>query len=163
MMNEDQPGVNTPTELASLIIPLLNKQLILPNEAIAEIISQSTLDVLDNSPEWFLGFLSWRRLQVPVISFEVLNGDDYPEASKSSRVAIINRSGVAESLNFFGLLIQDIPRLMRLAKEEIAHDTTSEPGAMEQMVVSVIGEIASIPNLGRLEESIAEVLRGGQI
>jgi chemosensory pili system protein ChpC len=144
----------TPLELATLLIPLQNKQLLLPNVSLAEIVNYSELAEIKRSPEWVLGLLSWRKHNVPVVSFEVLNNEPFSFSMGDGRIAVLNAINDSEKLPFLGVLIKDIPRLSRVAAEELATDLTAKPGMVEQLIVTVNGEKASIPDLENIEKQL---------
>ena len=157
MMNM-QPGSDKPTDIACLLLPLFDRQLVLPNETVVEIVSSQGVERVEGKASWFLGQLPWRDQIIPVISFERLNGEGVENAWVKGHIAVLNSISQESKLPFFGILIQDIPRLIRLAKEEVAHDVSAEPALMEQMIVSVIGESACIPHLEKIEQSLLEAL-----
>jgi hypothetical protein len=59
-------------DLPTFVIPLYKSILLIPNATVAEIIAYEPLQRVQGSPDWFLGFLGWRGVQVPVVSFEML-------------------------------------------------------------------------------------------
>ena len=44
-----------PDEVASLLIPMVGRPMLLPNVAVAEIVPWVEPEKQDNAPEWFLG------------------------------------------------------------------------------------------------------------
>src|SRR5690554_7410418 len=88
------PSSNTDIEqtdgISSLLLPLKDKQLLLPNVSVAEIIPFSQLLTTASPAKWILGQLSWRRLSVPVVCYELINGKPAPERYTVARFAIVN-------------------------------------------------------------------------
>jgi chemosensory pili system protein ChpC len=66
-----QDGIS---EVSSLLIPLHEKQLILPNVTVAEIIPYRMPKIISNHTSWLLGQLEWRNIHIPVLSYEALSG-----------------------------------------------------------------------------------------
>ncbi|RYZ78778.1 MAG: chemotaxis protein CheW, partial [Moraxellaceae bacterium] len=107
-------------EVASLLIPLQGQTVLLPNVTVAEIVPVSPIQPVDNSPNWYLGNCQWRELTVPLLSFEALNGDDRPGLHSRARFAVLNTTGVNDSLPFIAILTQGLPRLARVSEDEIS-------------------------------------------
>lgn len=60
--------------LTALLIPLADRQLLLPNTAVAELIAYRSPITSDGMPDWFLGQIAWRDLSLPLLSFELASG-----------------------------------------------------------------------------------------
>ncbi len=146
-------------EIATFIVPLAQRSLLLPNVSVAEIIPHRLAQVVEDAPVWFKGFIDWRGLSVPLISFDLLNEQANPEANLRENIAVINSVSGAQDLPFFAILSQGSPRLMRIAEEDITTidmDAGSELGPAELMFVSVHGKHASIPNIDYVEDQIRQ-------
>ncbi len=143
-------------QMPSLLLPLGEKYLLLPNVSVAEILLSGEPDELDGAPAWVLGAFKWRGLTVPLISFARLNGDGSGPHS-IERVAVVNGITGRESLPFYAVAIEGVPRQMRVLADEIAIDEQAEPGAAELSRVRVGGEIAAIPDLAFIEERLASL------
>ena len=59
-------------KLPTFLVPLQKSNILLPRNSVAELIPYEPLQRIQNTPDWFLGLLSWRGVQVPVFSFEML-------------------------------------------------------------------------------------------
>lgn len=68
--------------LSCVMIPMSGRQLLLPNVSIAEVVDYASADAGANTPEWLVGYLDWRGLQLPVISYDAANGR--PSSMKNS-------------------------------------------------------------------------------
>jgi chemosensory pili system protein ChpC len=141
--------------LGSVLIPLHNKSLLLPNVSMAELIAFRKPLPSEKTPDWHLGSLSWRGVSIPVISFEALNGGAVNPDFSQARIAVFNNVGVSEKLPFFGVVTQGIPRSIKLVNADIGKDAT-KPGPAEAAVVTVKGEVACIPNIDFIESAIVK-------
>lgn len=155
-----QPQIEKPKsqDVASLLIPLEGRLLLAPNVSVAEIVPLGPIESVEDAPEWFLGFYTWRDLQVPLLSFEALNGEERPHASSRARIAVFNGTGVSEDLPFLALLAQGLPRLARVSAEEIQEREGADKKAFELMPVSWAGEQAVIPNVPLIEQTLVKFL-----
>jgi len=140
----------------SQLIPLHNIRLVLPNTAIAEVISYHKPQPLDDMPPWLTGLLSWRGLQIPLISFETASMDQAPQTSRRSRVIVLNTLTGSDQLPFYGILAQGIPRLMGLDGSNILDAPNAQEGqkfVLRQVLVE--GHPAVIPDLNAMEGEMA--------
>ncbi|MEW8260599.1 MAG: chemotaxis protein CheW, partial [Candidatus Thiodiazotropha taylori] len=54
-------------EVRSVLIPLHERQILLPNATVAEVMGYQQPEYAgDELPEWFLGHLAWRGVMIPV-------------------------------------------------------------------------------------------------
>ncbi len=139
-------------DITSLLVPLAGRTLLLPTVSVAEMAIYKEPSSVPDTPDWFLGFFQWRGLAIPLLSFEVLNGETSPGTRPKSRVAVLNSTGISADLPFIALLTQGIPRLARVTAEEITRDDNGQCKAFETLHVSLAGEKAVIPDVAALEQ-----------
>ncbi len=156
MMNDVQSVVSS-DELATLLIPMAVRQLVLPNVAVAEIIPFFEPRPVDNMPAWYLGTFSWRNIDIPLVSFEIINQDAKVQADGERRIAVLNGLVDSTRLPFCGLVTAGVPRLMRVASGEVARDEQSVPGPSELARVLVSGEPATIPDVDYIQQQVLNI------
>ena len=148
---------DTPEEIPCLMLPLAGRTLLVPTVSIAEMVSYSAPQAVDQAPDWLLGMVEWRNLQVPVLSFEVLNGEANPGTAQRSRLAVFNNTGVSDELPFIALPTQAIPKLIRVSGQDISvSDEGNQP--FDRMRVDVEDETLVIPDISSLEQAYVEWL-----
>lgn len=145
-------------EVASLLIPIQGRLLLAPNVTVAEIVPVSQVIPVEDAPAWYLGNCSWREQTIPLLSFEVMNGEDKPGVASRSRFAVLNTTGVNESLPFIAILTQGLPRLARVTEEEITEREDFDNKPFELMHVSWAGEEAVIPHVEAMERAFLDYL-----
>ena len=74
-MSAEIQSTITANELATLLIPMSGEQLVLPNVTVAEIIPYIEPQAHNDKPDWYLGVFNWRNIDVPLVSFETINGE----------------------------------------------------------------------------------------
>lgn len=145
--------------LPCVLIPVADRQLLLPNVSIAEIVDYAQPEPIKDSPEWLAGYLSWRGLQLPVISYDAANGGTaVAPADMRGRIAVLNTIGEDHSrLPFLAMMTQGIPSQTKLEKDQIVK-LEQTLGPADLMMVEVEGHTACIPNLEYLESLAAKSL-----
>lgn len=155
-MSQAAVAGNTPQTLNSLLLPLSDRNLLLPSVALAELINQRPVEPRLGTPDWYLGDIIWRDLRLPLLSFETASSGTPPAApTAGARVAVVNAVGGRPHLKFFALLLQGIPRPLKL-------DGTLAPGgaplaALELDSALAEGAVARIPDLVALEQKLADI------
>jgi chemosensory pili system protein ChpC len=156
-VSEVEPGF--PIALPAFLIPLQKSNLLLPNAAVAEIIPYEPLQRVQDTPDWFLGFLAWRGIQVPIASFEMLT---VKRASfslvsvASANLVILRALGGADDFSYFAVVAQTLPRLERVGPDQLFE--TDEPVAKTELVKVRFGnDLVSIPDLDFIESEIRAV------
>ncbi|MET4027253.1 chemosensory pili system protein ChpC [Marinobacter sp. MBR-99] len=138
--------------LSCVMIPVSDRQLLLPNVSIAEVVDFNSTDAGASTPEWLVGFLDWRGLTLPVISYDAANGGILTvPGDNRGRIIVLNTIGDShQQAPFMALVTQGIPSQARLVEEQI-RKLDGEAGPADLMQVEVDGEAAWIPNLEYLE------------
>lgn len=146
--------------LSCVIIPMNGRQLLLPNVTIAEVVDYAATDAGPKTPEWLVGHLEWRGLNLPVISYDAANGATLTiPGDNRGRIVVLNTvSEHHNTLPFMAMVTQGIPSQARLTEEQIRR-LDGEAGPADIMQVEVEGDTAWIPNLEYLESLAVEVVR----
>jgi chemosensory pili system protein ChpC len=93
-----------------------------------------------------------------MISYEVLNKDALLSIKHDSQLVILNKTGADSRLDFICMPTQGIPRLSRVAVNEISENTRVSAKLYDQMQVFVAGEQAAIPNIVKIERECEKIL-----
>lgn len=145
----------TATPLTGLLLTLSDRLLVLPNTAIAELVAYRQVQAAENSPSWLLGQIRWRDLNLPLLSFESAS-NDAAVITERARVVIVNAIGGRPKFRFFALLIQGIPRSVRIESDLLSEqDEMLLPLELDALMID--GEIAKIPDLLALEQKLADL------
>ena len=139
----------------SQIIPLDACNLLLPNTCIAEVITYVEPEKSEASPDWLLGTINWRGLNIPLISFEIANDLPPGPISDKSRIIVLNGISGNEQLPFYGIFANGIPRLLNVEKTDLSEEHEAEASlalALEQ--IKVADYDAYIPNLDEIEKML---------
>lgn len=142
-----------PQEVASLLVPVADRLLLLPHSCVAEIVPVGQVISIDDAPPWLLGEFIWREEAVPLLSLELINGGERPPIDSRSRVAVLNTTGISDELGFIALLTQGLPRLARVSADELANAEQTHSLPFDKLPVVWAGEAAVIPDIGKLEQA----------
>lgn len=148
-----------PREIRGVMIPITGGRLLLPNATVAEVITLSTPDPIDNAPEWLLGRVGWRGWRLPLFSFATLSGLAAQENALNSRVAVLKAFGGNPRMPFLALVTQGFPRLTTLSQDVIVptdDGRLSSPAIRGQVMVR--DDWAVIPDLEAIEQMIDEAI-----
>ncbi|WP_298186453.1 chemotaxis protein CheW [uncultured Pseudomonas sp.] len=144
---------NSVTSLTGLLMPLTDRTLLLPNVAVAELIPYRAPQASEGMPNWFLGQIAWRDLRLPLLSFEAAS-DGQATVSSGSRVAVINALGGRPAVKFIAVLVQGIPRSIKVGAELVRADVGLSP--LELDAVQFGEAVLKIPDLLGLEQKLAD-------
>jgi len=138
--------------LHCLTIPLTEDIILLPNAAVSEIVAYIAPYPAEETPDWLLGNIMWRDIQVPLVSFEAVGGKDVETANKNSRIAVLNTLNGNAKVPYIGILSQGIPSIALIQEEGIEEQEDENNRATVGAVVNVGGIEALIPNIDELEQ-----------
>lgn len=151
----------TTRTLPCVLIPMNQRQLLLPNVSIAEVVDHDArLERGDDHP-WLAGYLEWRGQKLPVISYERANQQEaaLPETGRG-RIVVLNTIGPDhDRLPFMAVITRGIPSQSRLEPEQLQGREAEDKGPADLMQVELEGDTAWIPDLEYLESLAVEALK----
>ncbi|GLZ85150.1 chemotaxis protein [Metapseudomonas resinovorans] len=144
---------NSSASLTGLLLPLSDRTLLVPNVALAELIPYRAPQATPGLPAWLLGQVAWRDLRLPLLSFEAAAGGE-AKVGSGARVAVLNALGGRPHVKFIALLLQGIPRSLKL--ETDLRRANAPLAALELDSVQLGTDVAKIPDLVALEQMLAD-------
>jgi chemosensory pili system protein ChpC len=148
-----------PQQLYAVLVALQSDTLLLPNLAVAEVVSPEGLKRIPGAPPWFSGLLSWQGLDLPIARFELLNNGGAEPVNRRTRVVVVNAVSTRLSMGRYGLLAEGYPHLVTLNRAAL-RPSEQRPQDSDLVLsrVKVASQEALIPNLERIEAEMAAVL-----
>jgi len=141
----------TDKEIRTLLAPLTNIYVLLPNSVIGEILTFSAPKPFKQAPTWLLGEIAWHGWQVPVINYErMLRNSSEMKITSKSRILIVKTLGESTQVNYIGLLIQGLPRLKKVTTDILVEKQTDELPNSVFSEVAIDDMQAVIPDIGDL-------------
>ena len=141
-----------PDQVDCLLIPLKDKQLLLPNVSVAEIIPFSHLLTTASSVDWILGRIDWRGVTVPwwcatkCSTCQMLRPRPEPQCPLLPLLTVL---GANKKMPFYALLIQGIPKgWYTSTKKDIQEVDAMHMGGYDARAVTLGQDPAMIPGPG---------------
>ena len=109
-----------------VILTLRKENVIVPNALVAEIISVKEVVENENNPEWFLGNMSWRGNDVPLLSFEAAAGYKVSKVNLNTQAVVlyaVGKDGDDVASPYLGLVMSGVPHISRFTREQIVIDS----------------------------------------
>jgi chemosensory pili system protein ChpC len=143
--------------LPTLLFSIEGGQMLLPDIAIAEIIDYYAVnnEDADDKPDWWLGQLHWRGLEVPLISLESINHGAFFTQKTSLKIIVVNAlHELKESIGYWAFVALDTPKLQRIQSDSLALAEDESFGEVSLMHVELFGQSVSIPDMEKIETLI---------
>jgi len=140
-------------EIRVMLLPLPERDLLVPASAVAEIISADAVKPRDSMPEWLLGDLLWRGHRVPAITFAPLP-KGHLKGRVHARVIVCFMPGDQQHFPYLALYSLGMPRLARSTPEQLQTRAEQHPFALCALR---IGEHeAWLPDFAAIEQALLE-------
>jgi len=146
-------------DIRGVLIAVSEGRLLLPNASVAEVITFSEPEPVENAPAWLLGRIRWRGWRLPLLSFSRFAGWSEEEGQLGAKVAVLKALGGNPKLPYFAVLSQGFPRLVTVPRAALAesHDIKELPLGIHSKVV-LNDDAAVVPDLVSLELLIDKAL-----
>lgn len=146
-------------DINCLLLPIGQLGLLVPSVCVAEVLPWRRVRDLSDSPDWLLGTLAWRGDTIPVVRFEAVNGATELPPRESECVTVMNRCRSAHGEPFYAIATDGLPRMVQVGEEDIVAEQT-HLGIAESAAIKLGTEQVRIPNLGYLEDQLANIRPG---
>ena len=144
-------------EIRTILAPLTNGNILIPNSVVAEILDYKPPEPIKQAPVWLLGELVWHGWQVPVIDYLRLVDDQAGNAiTRKARIMIIKTLGESTQVNYIGLVIQGLPRLKTVTAETLIEKQGEKLPKALFSKVTIDDMPAMIPELGYLTSIVEQ-------
>ena len=146
-------------DIRGVLISVGQGRLLLPNASVAEVITFSDPEPVDNAPAWLLGQIRWRGWRLPLLSFSRFAGWSQEEGQIGAKVVVLKALGGNPKLPYFAVLSQGFPRLVTVSPAALAETARDKLPAGIHSMVTINDDAAAVPDLLGLERLIDEALR----
>lgn len=151
--------MNSQRDIRGVLITVTNGRLLLPNASVAEVITYSEPEAVENAPDWLLGRVRWRGWRLPLLSFSRLAGWSNEDGHLGAKVAVLKALGGNSKLPFFAVLSQGFPRLVTVNTTALveSHDIKELPLGVHSRV-TLNDDPAAVPDLMSIELLIQKAI-----
>lgn len=153
--------MSTTPDIRGVLIQVEGDRLLLPNAAVAEVLSFSTPDAVEGAPDWLLGSIRWRGWQMPLVAFARMAGIIAEEqGGLGSKVVVLKALGGNPKAPYFAVLTQGFPRLVTVPRDELLDQ--DDGGSLPDGVLARVmlrEDSALVPDLDWIEARIHEGLQ----
>ena len=151
------------TQLIKCVILTLRKEnVIVPNSLVAEIVSVKDVVESEKTPGWFLGNMTWRGEDVPLLSFEAAAGDEVSKVNLNTQAVVlyaVGKDGNEIESPYLGLVMSGVPHVSRFTREQITNDDNEdqEEHPMVAQKVRINGARVSILDVDAMVSMVQEL------
>lgn len=145
--------------IRGVLIQVAKARLLLPNAAIAEVLSYAPPEPVADAPDWLLGRIRWRGWRLPLVSFSRYAQLAEEQGGLGSKVIVLKALGGDTKHPYFAVLTQGFPRLVTVTDAALTRLDEGEklPGGVLSQV-RLNQDDAIVPDLAELEASLRDVL-----
>jgi chemosensory pili system protein ChpC len=141
--------------LRALLLPLRETSLLIPQSVVADIsFHYEKARDRQGKPDWFHGDLYWHGNNVPVISYEKLNGRSYAPGHHKEKIAICNLLDASGSYPAVGILVKAVPRMVQVDEGVLLSEDSEMKDKFALSQVRYQGESMTIPDLEKIGREI---------
>lgn len=150
-----------PGNFEVMLLPLMTDNLLLPDVMVTEICDAGEITVKAGSPDWFVGYVSWRGQSVPLISFEALNGAMPIPADMVQQIAVLESTLGHGHLPYYAVVLNGRPSILDVSDDQIRSYEGRPRGRAEAISVIVEQKTAGIPNVDWVEQHLQTYILHG--
>jgi chemosensory pili system protein ChpC len=144
-------------DLVNVVLIALEKDsILLPNIAVAEVLSMDLLQKQGDGTGELAGHVQWNGRRIPVVNFEVLNGaPEKSEISRRTRVTLLHSLG-GHVLETIGIITQGYPHLVSLNRDAVlsGHLRDADRSSLVLARVRIANQEALVPDFATLESEL---------
>ena len=145
-------------DIRGVLISVNQGRLLLPNASVAEVITFSEPEPVENAPSWMLGQIRWRGWRLPLLSFSRFAGWSDEEGQIGAKVVVLKALGGNPKLPYFAVLSQGFPRLVTVAHSALSETSQKNLPVGIHSMVMLNDDAAAVPDLAGLETLIDKAL-----
>lgn len=150
---------NTLNVVHSLLLPV-HGTMLLPHATVAEVIPYSSAQAVPDAPAWLAGMLAWRGAHIPLVFFEGACGEPTPESPSPAqqKIVVLKTLGGDPDMPFIALVTQGIPHAIKIDPAALSSQEQESVQPFILKYVQIKGQLAYIPNMDSLENTIKSAL-----
>jgi chemosensory pili system protein ChpC len=146
-------------DIRGVLISVSEGRILLPNANVAEIITFSEPEPVENAPDWLLGRVRWRGWRLPLMSFSQFAGWAPEKGTFGTKVAVLKALGNNPKMPYFAVLSTGFPRLVTVSTTNLqeVHDMKELPIGIYSKVM-LNDDTAIVPDMLSVELMLDKAL-----
>ncbi|MDZ7751876.1 MAG: chemotaxis protein CheW [Gammaproteobacteria bacterium] len=150
-----------PDAIRVLLLPLDGPPALVPMAVVAEVTAYGTPEMLNEGPDWLMGFIHWRGQRVPLVSLDrALGRGSGPGRTGRPRSLVVFHAMTRDpDLPYYAVVTAAPPHPTMAREMELGHrGRAAEPYGWGCVELAEAGMV-DIPDLERLEADLVEAVR----
>ena len=139
----------------SLLLPLATTTMLIANANVAEIISGFTIEKIDTDEQWLLGHTRWRGSLIPVISLDILAGEEIDIDTAKVSYVVFYMIDESNKHQYYAVLMHGIPKFEFASKDNIEELEGTPKNEYFVKNLLIAGKPVSVPNLNKIESILS--------
>ncbi len=139
-------------EIESVVVPMKAHPWLIPSALVAEVLPLRQPERPGQGADWLLGWLTWRGVPVPLISFERFNESGQVVIGSNAKILILN--SVNEGGRFYALIVQGEPKRKTIRAMDLQDQPEVVPGQGNKVLVQLEDTLAMVPDLDAIEAAV---------
>lgn len=144
--------------IPSMLIPLKQHYLLLPNTTIAEVIPMPRYTPAENKPDFWVGDYAWHEQNIAIIDLESLVEKAPSLLESASKLCVIHSINADNTITAYAVPCHGAPQLIHLNESALKLVEQNEESPFLHCRTQIANKIAYIPNLDELELTICQAI-----
>ncbi len=137
-----------------LLIPLGDRQLLLPSAIVAEVFPYQVPTPINKQPNWLLGIFEWRNQQVPLINIEEILATNISSDNKKQSIIILYGLEANHLMPFYAFIARDIPKPLSIEEDSLTDSNIKSNNKNYVFDVMYDNQTLWLPNLTNIENML---------
>jgi chemosensory pili system protein ChpC len=139
----------------SLLLPLATITMLIANANVAEIVSSFTIEKTNSGEQWLLGHTHWRGSRIPVISLDILAGEEIDIDTAKVSYVVFYTIDESNKYQYYAVLMHGIPKFEFASKDNIEELEDAPKNEYFVKNLLIAGRPVSVPNLNKIESILS--------
>ena len=141
-------STNDAQSIKCVILTLRTENVIVPDALVAETVSVKDIATDESRPQWYLGDMKWRGVDVPLLSFETAGGMKHTTVNLNTQAVVlyaVARDNEEVAVPYIGLVMSGVPHITNFSRNQFKFDSeATEDHPMVAQNVRINGARVSI-------------------
>ena len=146
---------NSTDFIPCMLLPLQEHYLLLPNTTIAEVVPMPRIEIVDNKPDFWVGYHQWQNQQIAIVDLESLVNNTPYESGSANKLCVIYSIN-DNLLQAYALPCHGAPQLIHLNESALKLVDNDNESDYLHCRTLIGNKTTFIPNLDKLEQTVLD-------